>query len=343
MKPTEQRYVYGPNSAVEYTLNPNAHWIQARKAWDDDATWVEGMAIGSDGDAVTVVLRPLLELPDEDESGTSDSGVVRGIFDLAEKPLGSIELGRKVWVNERWGVLAYVDHDGNAIAIQPLGVMPESVFAMAGFGRLKFVSARRQGEPEEVGEVLAYANVRGHDDIRRFSIVPLDELRHTVDVLGIFNYCETWGEVRRQAPLDIYNEVLEQAGYEPFEYFPESEAGGWPVLGGYPDDGKLFESPDEDRFPYDILVFDPGSLSGVLSADYPENPAEVMRTLIPSKTIEEVGESFETMLGQELVEFPPDASEEMIAEMEGRGHLCVEAGGLFSAELDRFEWMSRIP
>lgn len=45
-------------------------------------------------------------------------------------------------MTERWGVLAYADEDGNAVAIRPLAELTDSIFTRIGHGRLRFVVAR---------------------------------------------------------------------------------------------------------------------------------------------------------------------------------------------------------
>ena len=67
-----EKYTYEPLSAVPFTINPSVHWIQARKAWDDDTNWVEGILATFEDRVATVVLRPLVDVPtDEDPTRRS--------------------------------------------------------------------------------------------------------------------------------------------------------------------------------------------------------------------------------------------------------------------------------
>ena len=192
-------YAYGPLSAVSFKVDPSVHWIQARKAWDDDTNWVEGtLATFEDGTAF-VALRPLIAVPTAEDSDQASSELVRGIFNIEVLPIDDPGCGETVWVNERWGVLAFADPEGNAIAIRQSTEMPESVFTQAGTRRLRFVSIQRSGDAEHIRGVLAYAFPRGHDDVNRFQIAPLKDIRYTVDVIAILNTCSTWGEVRAMA------------------------------------------------------------------------------------------------------------------------------------------------
>ncbi len=111
-----------PEGIVRFRRRGNPHFIQARKAWEDEDTWIAGVAISNSDGLVEVAFLP----------------------DGADLPLG-----RPVWITERWGVLAFVHAEGNAIACKEDADMPRSVFALAGADRLMFKSVTRVEEPEE--------------------------------------------------------------------------------------------------------------------------------------------------------------------------------------------------
>jgi len=307
-------YTYGPLSAVPFKVDPSVHWIQARKAWDDDTNWVEGTLATFEDDTAVVALRPLIAVPTAEDSDQTPSELVRGIFNIEVLPIDDLGPGETVWVNERWGVLAFADPDGNAIAIQQPTEMPESVFTQAWTRRLRFVSIQRSGDAEQIRGVLAYAVPRGHDDVDRFQIAPLEDIRYTVDVIAILNDCHTWGEVRGMANFDIYAELLSRAGVEV---------------------GIGLEVPADDD------VFDPGVLYGVTAGEYPEMPNSMHNRCLPAAVRDKFTVSYETMLNGTFTEVLPDSGPAIVAEMEDRGWLCVKTPRLFTAELDRFEWMGR--
>lgn len=119
---------------AQYEVTGNPHPIQARKAWEDNDTWMAGTLLGFKDRVATVTY-----LDEDDADGDS----------IARRSESGLSIGGRVWVTERWGVLALADEDGNAIAIRPLEDLSDSIFTRIGSERLRFLSARLVDEPAE--------------------------------------------------------------------------------------------------------------------------------------------------------------------------------------------------
>lgn len=124
----ENRYdEAGRDSVARFEVTGNPNPIQARKAWEDNETWAAGTLLAFGDKVATIAFG--------DEKGPA---LVAGL-----------RVGGPVWVTERWGVLAFADEDGNAIAIRPLDELRDSIFTRIGHERLRFVAVRLVGDSEE--------------------------------------------------------------------------------------------------------------------------------------------------------------------------------------------------
>jgi hypothetical protein len=115
------------DGVARYEVTGNPHPIQARKAWEDNDTWMAGTLLGFEDGVATVAFG----------DGEAPAAVT------------GLRIGGPVWVTERWGVLAFADEDGNAVAIRPVEEMDDSIFTRIGHGRLRFVTIRLAGTPQE--------------------------------------------------------------------------------------------------------------------------------------------------------------------------------------------------
>jgi hypothetical protein len=139
----EQRHETGSDGVARYEVTGNPHPIQARKAWEDNDTWMAGTLLAFDDGLATIA------------------------FGNREEPVTApgLRLGGPVWVTERWGVLAFADEDGNAVAIRPLEELSESILTRVGHGRLQFVTVRLVDEVQEDQEQGAGGFVGGIEQL----------------------------------------------------------------------------------------------------------------------------------------------------------------------------------
>ena len=143
---------------VRYRLGGQVHWIQAGKAWEDDETWRAGILLAYEGKTATVAFHDQAGSGGHSSSDTEkptakdDGEYARAAFDLEEAAVENLPLGGLVWVTERWGVLAFPDEHGNAIALRPADGMAGTLFARVGVSRLRFLLARVAEEPDDEQE-----------------------------------------------------------------------------------------------------------------------------------------------------------------------------------------------
>ena len=309
-------------SAARFRLGGSVHWIQARKAWEDPGSWMPGVLLAMDEDTATVRFVDELDLrggipPDVQVGGADDGEMARGAFQIKEASLQGLPIGELVWVTERWGVLAFVDEDGNAFALRPLTGMAGTIFVRAAASQLRFLLSRfidevaePEGEPAEEFDEFIYGTVSGLDGVDRFFVVPKDVAEYTAQVVDIVNWCSTWGEVREAATEEQYSMLLSGAGLD------EAEP---------PEDGNRF---------------DPNDVDGLQSASYPMTHEVAHELYLPGDLLHSFGEVEQRFLEGPVWTIPVENGPALVAELEKRGHKCTENIAVLAAEHDRFEWMS---
>jgi hypothetical protein len=301
----------------DYRPGQQVHWIQARKATEDYESWREATVDRVDGTVITVTLEGA-DHPAHFES------------------VGAGHLARsghdRLWVSERWSVLAYPDLHGNTIGIQPPGKNPDSVFDRAGTQRLRYLSIKRL-EPAE----YVYAAVTGIDGNDYFFVLPRPDAEEVADIMRVMNSCKTWGEVRRAASLDRYKEILGVAGYGSLEEYVEHIFVGRPIPGALQAAAQDWEEKNwENGLPADDDPFDPMEIDSYHSGDYPPTFECLQNSCLPQDLLAEFAERFETSINGTFATIPPDKGPQVVAELERRGHRCVEETDLFRRSMVRW-------
>ena len=155
-----------------------------------------------------------------------------------------------------------------------------------------------------------------------FVMLTRESAERVSEILGLFMECNTWGDLRREAPPDVYAEILGLAGYGDFAEYAAHLLIGNPVPGALEDAVASFD-PDA-RPPDDDDVFDASSQIGAFGdGDYPPDPRYLMNLEIPADLIEEHGETYETIFNGVYARFPAEAAEAIVPAMEARGHTCT--------------------
>lgn len=331
---------------AHYRLGGQVHWIQAGKAWEDDKTWRCGTLHAYDGETATIVFQ------DPDDSGknssshepvTSDENggkYARAAFDLEEAAVENLPLGGLVWVTEQWGVLAFPDEHGNAVALHPTAGMVGTLFARIGTSQLRFLHARRVEEPiemEDEGVELAYGTVTGTDGVTRFSIIPMEDAEYAARVIDVVSSCATWGEVREMADGDLYDDLLGRSGFGTVEEYVQDLNIGRPIPGAVEHGTERFaelgvSGPPEDDEPFDWEV-----IEGWQTADFPPATETIQEAFLPQDLADEFGFRSETTFNGTFLELPPESGPPIVAAMEDLGYRCVERPELFRTEMFRFE------
>ena len=265
----------------DYRPGQQVHWIQARKATEDYESWREATVERIDGSVITV----LCEGEHEPAHFTS-----AGAGHLARSGI------ERVWVSERWSVLAYPDPEGNVVGIQPPGKNPDSVFDRAGTQRLRYLSIKRL-EPTE----YVYAAVTGIDGNDYFFVLPRDYVEDVADVMRIMNSCKTWGEVRRAASLERYKEILGVAGYGSLEEYVEHIFVGRPIPGALEAAAREWEEQNwVSGIPADDDPFDPMEIDAYHCGDYPPIFESLQNSCLPQDLLDEFGGAFRNVDQRDL-------------------------------------------
>ena len=72
-------------------------------------------------------------------------------------------------------------------------------------------------------------------------------------------------------------------------------------------------------------------IPGHLDGDWPEWPAQLMRTVVPTSIAEKYGRKVDSVLNGQFLEFDEADVEKIVAEMTAAGFTCVRNDGLVAA------------
>lgn len=213
----------------------------------------------------------------------------------------------RVSITETWGVLAYPDRGGKR---------------MLAIIRL---------------EEFVYATVMGVDANEYFFVVPRAEAEDVADIMRIMQSCTTWGEVREAASLERYQEILGRAGYGSLDEYVEHIFVGRPIPGALEAAARRWEEENwENGLPADDDPFDPNDIDSYSCGDYPPMFELIQNDSLPADLINRLGNRYETTINGTFASFPVEVGSEVIADLESRGHLCVEEKDLIQGAMARW-------
>lgn len=93
--------------------------------------------------------------------------------------------------------------------------------------------------------------------------------------------------------------------------------------------GKLADA--EIAVPENDQLFELDDIPGHLDGDWPEWPAQLMLTLVPSSIAEKYGKKVDSVLNGQFLEFEAADVEKIVAEMTAAGFTCVRNDSLVAA------------
>ena len=289
-----------------YRLGNNVHFIQARKAWEDTDTWLMMMLLDQDDDLVTV----------------------------AEPTAANID-ETPVWITERWRVLAVPSDPGNVFRINE--ARDGSIFQLTAADTLRFYTITDLKD-EPVGDPeLVYATLVGLDGIERFLIAPRATMEDVARVVQVVTTSRTWGEVRENASAELYQELLNRAGYGTLEDYLVGVEEGTPIPGHAAAATEDYEDLGYDRPPDDDEPFHASMIDSYMCGDFPPMVEHIMESFLPRRIVRDYGRSYETSINGSFVEIDPAHADEVIAALEVRGHTCTEDSEIFIADMFRWE------
>lgn len=296
-----------PSEIVRYTISWTMNPIQARLATEDEDTWQEAVVISEDDDVIGVLFVP------ED---TRDD---------------DLPPGRRVWITERWRVLAFPHEAGQVFAIPDVKDVPDSIFGLTDADKLRFILATRIDEPETRVDELVYATITGLDGVERFSIVRRADAEYAAEIAEVVNSCSTWGEVRKVASPQLWEDLLGRTGYGDLKEFTRDLSIGNPVPGAEAYAAQRYAELGYSNPPGDDEPFESVKISGFQDGDYPPATELLQESLLPRSLADEFGHRYETIFNGTFLELSPESGEPIVEAMEELGYRCVEEPELFYA------------
>jgi hypothetical protein len=325
----EQTHENREGGIASYEVVGNPHPIQARKAWEDNETWMAGRLLAYEDRVATVVF---------------------GDGDVPARESG-LWLGGPVWVTKRWRVLAFADEEGNAIALRPLEEMSDSIYGRIGHERLRFVSIRlvdeHQGgsqpstdplqEELDPDKDLVYTTLVGFDDIDRFLVAPRAFMDYVCSIVTVATSCTTWGEVRETATPEVYGEFLARSGYGSLTEYLDHVGEGRLIRGHEAAAMDEYMERAHEELPADDEPFLIDELDGYMVADFPPSVSLIQNQVLPRDIVEEYGATYETTLNGTYTDLLAEHADEILAALRERGYRCEEDRDVFVTEMFRFE------
>lgn len=299
---------------VPYRMRRRVHHIQARKAWEDTDTWR----------AATVI----------DES---DGVVILAVGDWETRD--HVPDGPPAWVNERWKVMAFPSERGNVI---PTGLDADgSIFERGNAGRLQFVGIETAGEPAP-DEDLLWCTLRHFDDIDRLLIAPRADMRYITDLAEVMTTSATWGEVRKNASRDLYEEIMIRSGRGSLEEFVALAEEVAPLCGYEAELAKEYERRDHSLVPADDEPFDPEAVEGWIIGDWPPMIEAIMDRILPKDLADRHGHRIRTVINGDYLHIPAEHAGPVIKSLRESGFRCRRDRVPFIRDMFRFEEMPAV-
>lgn len=143
----------------------------------------------------------------------------------------------------------------------------------------------------------------------------------------------TWGELRKEAGEELYEEFLEMAGYGSFDGYAQHLMVGQPVPGALESALRAYTAGDDEP-PADSDPFAPQSLAGYGDGDFPPDLHYVMHESLPPEIMRAYGEIYETVFNGTYVRFKPDVAPAVVQAIKESGHEVIEEQDLLAFTVD---------
>jgi hypothetical protein len=172
------------------------------------------------------------------------------------------------------------------------------------------------------GFVYGMANLAG------LVILPREVAKEQASLVDLIE-CGTWGELRRQATPEQFEEILGLAGYGSFEDYTKYLAVGRLVPRAELAAAVSFLEEDKE-WPDDEDLFEVRRIGAYSDGDWPPDPLYLMDQYLPREIIDEFGDEYETVFNGTFVRFDVDDREAILAALCALSHTCTEEQGLIS-------------
>lgn len=176
-------------------------------------------------------------------------------------------------------------------------------------------TANEVPEPSKGEMVWTVTSVGGGDStLVVFLRTTLDYWLERVSVLG----CSTWGELRKTASPEVFQEILDLYDFEA----PEDDEADL-------DEEEASESGDETREaeprpPADDDAFSCEEIPSFIACDWPPDVFALVEEDLPEEVLEAYAERYETVMNGSYAEIPADHCDAVLARLATLGFEVVE-------------------
>ena len=155
-------------------------------------------------------------------------------------------------------------------------------------------------------------------------ILPRSVAQYLSDVYTALG-SSTWGELRQNSTVEIYKEIMGQAGYGTLDDFLSKLDVGMPVPGARAEALRAYAEKAGEPLPSDDEPFDPEQdIGSYADGDFPPAPQLLMLEYLPKAVIEKFGNVYDTNFNGTFVDFESDKRDEIVAVLERDGYNCAE-------------------
>lgn len=294
---------------IRFELTPLQHYIQARKAVEDTDGWR----------AVTVI---------DEEDGVVTLAV--GDWTTHEQ----LPPGQPMWITERRGVIAVPSERGNVFST---GYGREgTIFETADADKLHFATIKATERPAPEQDLL-WTTLRGLDDIDRLLIAPRTDMRYILDVVDVMTTSTTWGDVKKKATRELYEEILVRSGRGSLDEYLAIAQDVAPVRGYEAELAKEYERRGYSSMPADHEPFDAEEVEGYIIGDWPQMVETIMERLIPRELAQRHGQLVHTVISGDYLHIPAEHAGPVVADLRDLGYRCFRDPAPFIRDMFRFE------
>jgi hypothetical protein len=110
-------------------------------------------------------------------------------------------------------------------------------------------------------------------------------MEDVVRVIKVVTTSTTWGEVRENASAELYQELLNRAGYGTLEDYLVGVEEGTPIPGMLPPPPRTMLELGYDRPPDDDEPFHASMIDSYMCGDFPPMVEHIMESFLPRRIV----------------------------------------------------------
>ncbi|MFN2250673.1 MAG: hypothetical protein ACK2UL_02040 [Anaerolineae bacterium] len=181
------------------------------------------------------------------------------------------------------------------------------------------LSAERAVQPEMLWAVVTQL----WDDDEVLVVLPREAFEHwhpRVEALE----CSTWGELRREVPREVYEEICDLCGYGTFEAYTQhlDITGMVPLPGAHQMAAERYD-PDATP-PADDEPFRPDNIGAYADGDWPPAAAFLMYETLPDDILDEYAETWMTVFNGAYAKISVEHRRAVLDDLAALGYALTE-------------------